>query len=259
VLYRRCLRLVLHNAASTYCNTLLLCLDLKSQDYSLSALTMAVSEIVGKVRGALQRRDSSSSSSSSDIAPSPPSSPGSKQEGRERHAKLAQSLQATVDNSAKPESADSNTSTYIHDPIAPSIPIFGHGIDSILIVVHNSAIAPATTATKYAWIRDMFSEEELESVCTYFIWPLKLNSFIDSYLQLSTWVSRNIGWSFHYAEHKPGNYVIDRKTKEKKFEDMPIYVRIGMHLLFNQSYLSVSITCSGLFVCLICGSECLGG
>ncbi|KAF8708278.1 Phosphatidylserine decarboxylase, partial [Rhizoctonia solani] len=37
------------------------------------------------------------------------------------------------------------------------------------------------------------------------------------------------------------NYVIDRKTKEKKFEDMPIYVRIGMHLLFNQSYLSQTL------------------
>ncbi|QRW19661.1 phosphatidylserine decarboxylase family protein [Rhizoctonia solani] len=37
------------------------------------------------------------------------------------------------------------------------------------------------------------------------------------------------------------NYVMDRKTKEKKFEDMPIYVRIGMHLLFNQSYLSQTL------------------
>ncbi|CEL58331.1 phosphatidylserine decarboxylase [Rhizoctonia solani AG-1 IB] len=38
-----------------------------------------------------------------------------------------------------------------------------------------------------------------------------------------------------------GNYVMNRKTKEKKFEDMPIYVRIGMHLLFNQSYLSQTL------------------
>ena len=143
----------------------------------------SVSEIVGKVRDVLHRQDSSSSSSSSDLADSPPSSPGTKQEGRERHAKLAQSLQASVDNSAKPESADSNS-------------------------IHNSAIAPATTAGKHAWIRDMFSEEELESMFAY--------------------------------EHM-GNYVIDRKTKEKKFEDMPIYARIGMHLLFNQSYLSETL------------------
>lgn len=66
-----------------------------------------VSELVGKVRDVLQRQDSSSSSSSSDLADSPPGSPGTKQEGKERHAKLAQSLQASVDNSAKPESADS--------------------------------------------------------------------------------------------------------------------------------------------------------
>lgn len=38
-----------------------------------------------------------------------------------------------------------------------------------------------------------------------------------------------------------GVYVINRATKEKFFEDMPIYARIGMHLLFNQSALSVSV------------------
>lgn len=30
-----------------------------------------------------------------------------------------------------------------------------------------------------------------------------------------------------------GNFVIDRKTKEKFFESMPIYARLGMHLLFH--------------------------
>lgn len=32
--------------------------------------------------------------------------------------------------------------------------------------------------------------------------------------------------------HAPGNYVIDRQTGRKLFESMPIYVRVGMHLLF---------------------------
>ncbi|KAG8699498.1 hypothetical protein FRC11_013655 [Ceratobasidium sp. 423] len=100
-----------------------------------------VSHIVGKVRDSLHR----SVSSSSDEAPSSPSSPGPKQEGRERHEKLAQSLETTIENSEKPESANTR------------------------------------------------------------------------------------------------NYVIDRKTKEKKFEDMPIYARIGMHLIFNRSYLSQTL------------------
>jgi len=34
------------------------------------------------------------------------------------------------------------------------------------------------------------------------------------------------------AEWHMGNYVIDRKTKEKSFEAMSIYVRLGMHLLY---------------------------
>ncbi|CAE6472595.1 unnamed protein product [Rhizoctonia solani] len=93
-----------------------------------------VSHIVGKVRNALHRSGSSSSDASS-----PPSSPGPKQEGRERHAKLAQSLKAIIENSGKPESADSNAA-------------------------HNSAIAPVTHASKHAWIRDMFSEQELDSL-----------------------------------------------------------------------------------------------
>ncbi|KAF8680108.1 Phosphatidylserine decarboxylase [Rhizoctonia solani] len=134
-----------------------------------------ISQIAGKVRSALHRSDSTSSSSSDDVAPSPPSSPGPKQEGRGLHGKLAHSLQIIVQNSEKSESPGSNT-------------------------IHNSAIAPTTHASKHAWIRDMFSEQELDR-----------------------------------------NYVMDRKTKEKKFEDMPIYVRIGMHLLFNQSYLSQTL------------------
>ncbi|KAB5592995.1 Phosphatidylserine decarboxylase proenzyme [Ceratobasidium theobromae] len=144
---------------------------------------MTISEVVEKARGALQRLGSSSSSSSTDIGPSPPSSSGPKQEGKDLHAKLSQSLQASVDNSAKPESVDSNA-------------------------IHNSAIAPVRTASKIAWIRDMFSEYEMDSL---------------------------------FAQEHMGNYVIDRKTKKEKFEDMPIYVRIGMHLLFNQSYLSQTL------------------
>lgn len=32
-----------------------------------------------------------------------------------------------------------------------------------------------------------------------------------------------------------GNYVIDRQTGRKSFEEMSIYVRVGMHLLFYGS------------------------
>jgi len=32
-----------------------------------------------------------------------------------------------------------------------------------------------------------------------------------------------------------GNYVIDRKTGQKSFEEMSIYVRLGMHLLYYGS------------------------
>lgn len=34
------------------------------------------------------------------------------------------------------------------------------------------------------------------------------------------------------AKHHVGNYVVIRGTNEKFFESMPIYARIGMHLLF---------------------------
>lgn len=34
------------------------------------------------------------------------------------------------------------------------------------------------------------------------------------------------------CSHLVGNYVIVRSTGEKIFETMPIYARIGMHLLF---------------------------
>ncbi|KAI5450377.1 hypothetical protein NCC49_003159 [Naganishia albida] len=35
-----------------------------------------------------------------------------------------------------------------------------------------------------------------------------------------------------FAYEHMGNYVIDRKTGKKLFETMPLYVRVGMHLLF---------------------------
>jgi hypothetical protein len=72
---------------------------------------MAISGIVGKVRGALSRRSSTSSSSSSDMAPSPPGTPGPNQEAREWHAKLAESLKTSIDNSAKPAAPDAETGT----------------------------------------------------------------------------------------------------------------------------------------------------
>ncbi|CAE6532114.1 unnamed protein product [Rhizoctonia solani] len=93
-----------------------------------------VTHLVGKMRNALHQP------SSSDEASSPPSSPGPKQEGRERHAKLAQSLKTTIENSDKPESANT---------------------------IHDSAIAPAKHAAQHAWIRDMFSEQELDSLFAY--------------------------------------------------------------------------------------------
>ena len=37
------------------------------------------------------------------------------------------------------------------------------------------------------------------------------------------------------TKHHMGNYVIDRKTGEKAFEPMSIYVRVGMHLLYYGS------------------------
>ncbi|KAG0221025.1 hypothetical protein BGX31_010264 [Mortierella sp. GBA43] len=46
-----------------------------------------------------------------------------------------------------------------------------------------------------------------------------------------------IDWVHKFSrEHHYGNYVItDRKTGAKTWEDMPIYARIGMHLLFTSS------------------------
>ncbi|OCF59180.1 phosphatidylserine decarboxylase [Kwoniella mangroviensis CBS 10435] len=40
-----------------------------------------------------------------------------------------------------------------------------------------------------------------------------------------------------------GNYVIDRKTGKKIFETMPIYVRVGMHLLFVSGVSQLSKNC----------------
>ncbi|KAG9124872.1 hypothetical protein FRC07_009935 [Ceratobasidium sp. 392] len=76
--------------------------------------------------------------------------------------------------------------------------------------IQHSAIAPAKDVTKHGWFQDFYSEDELESL---------------------------------FAQEHMGkcNYVINRATGEKVFEDMPIYVRIGMHLLFNQSYISQTL------------------
>lgn len=35
-----------------------------------------------------------------------------------------------------------------------------------------------------------------------------------------------------FAYEHMGNFVIDRKSGKKEFESMPLYVRVGMHLLF---------------------------
>ena len=53
-----------------------------------------------------------------------------------------------------------------------------------------------------------------------------------------TWLSKVFPASeLQYLETKyhMGNYVIDRKTGEKAFEPMSIYVRVGMHLLYYGS------------------------
>ena len=53
-----------------------------------------------------------------------------------------------------------------------------------------------------------------------------------------SWISRTISASAVdslEARFKMGNYVIDRKTGEKSFEAMSLYVRLGMHLLYYGS------------------------
>ncbi|KAF8599250.1 hypothetical protein BDV93DRAFT_534147 [Ceratobasidium sp. AG-I] len=75
----------------------------------------------------------------------------------------------------------------------------------MLGLVQNTSVGPAKTVSKHGWFQAFYSEEELESLFAY--------------------------------EHM-GVYVINRVSEEKFFEDMPIYARIGMHLLFNQSTLS---------------------
>ena len=65
--------------------------------------------IVNKVQGTLSRQSSSSSSSSASSSPD-------KTAAKERHNKLAQSLQATVDNSAKSDvagTAGTNSSMFL--------------------------------------------------------------------------------------------------------------------------------------------------
>ncbi|KAG9093743.1 hypothetical protein FS749_013837 [Ceratobasidium sp. UAMH 11750] len=102
---------------------------------------MTVTDIVNKVHEALHRRGSSSSSSSSDIAPSPSGSPGPKQEARERHAKLAQTLETAVDNSAKATTPGAESGT-----------------------IQNSAIAPGKQVSRLQWFREFYSEDELENL-----------------------------------------------------------------------------------------------
>ncbi|QRV91647.1 phosphatidylserine decarboxylase family protein [Ceratobasidium sp. AG-Ba] len=146
--------------------------------------TMAVTDIVNKVRGALHRSNSASSSSSSDEEPST-----EKEQAKERHNKLAKTLRSFVDNSDEATKPGAESGT-----------------------IQHSAIAPASQASKHEWFRAFYSENELDSL---------------------------------FASEHMGNYVINRATGEKFFEDMPIYVRIGMHLLFNQSYISTQQTLLG--------------
>ncbi|KAH8648663.1 phosphatidylserine decarboxylase-domain-containing protein [Xylariales sp. PMI_506] len=61
---------------------------------------------------------------------------------------------------------------------------------------------PASHIVAHSWFREHFGSEYLESL--------------------------EASWHL-------GNYVIDRQTGEKHFEDMSIYVRLGMHLLYYGS------------------------
>ncbi|MCJ1309685.1 hypothetical protein MMC25_003345 [Agyrium rufum] len=60
-----------------------------------------------------------------------------------------------------------------------------------------------------------------------------------SHEESHSWIAKHFPTSevLDKLEHrfKMGNYVIDRRTGEKTFEDMSIYVRIGMHLLYYGS------------------------
>ncbi|BFZ58726.1 hypothetical protein PYCC9005_005791 [Savitreella phatthalungensis] len=50
---------------------------------------------------------------------------------------------------------------------------------------------------------------------------------------LSEWTQAGVAKLEDYAAlYHWGNWVIDRKTKQKTFEQMPLYVRMGMHLLY---------------------------
>lgn len=53
-----------------------------------------------------------------------------------------------------------------------------------------------------------------------------------------SWIKRIVPDSVlenYETKHNMGNYVIDRQTGEKTFEDMSIYVRLGMHFLYYGS------------------------
>lgn len=60
-------------------------------------------------------------------------------------------------------------------------------------------------------------------------------TFEESHTWLSNLVSQSTIESVENKFHL-GNYVLDRKTGEKAFEAMSIYVRVGMHLLYYGSY-----------------------
>ncbi|KAF8300478.1 hypothetical protein DL93DRAFT_2067615 [Clavulina sp. PMI_390] len=68
------------------------------------------------------------------------------------------------------------------------------------IVVHGSAIAPAHQTSRHKWFKDLFDESTLDKLFVH--------------------------------EHMGNNVIIDRVTGRTIFESMPIYVRVGMHLLF---------------------------
>lgn len=57
----------------------------------------------------------------------------------------------------------------------------------------------------------------------------------ESHSWLSSWIPQSTIESVENKFHL-GNYVLDRKTGEKTFEPMSIYVRVGMHLLYYGSY-----------------------
>lgn len=56
-----------------------------------------------------------------------------------------------------------------------------------------------------------------------------------SHTWIKRWVPDSVVQEYETRYHM-GNYVIDRSTGAKTFEDMSIYVRLGMHMLYYGSY-----------------------